>query len=59
LTSEQQRLEYLLTLIIDYQSAPARLRWRAALADTRKESELANRLRGSIPQEQADQLKAL
>lgn len=31
LTAERQRLEYVLTLIMQYQSAPARLRWRAAL----------------------------
>lgn len=59
LTGEQQRLEYLLTLIIEYQSAPARLRWRAALADAQNHPEQAKTLRASIPKEQADQLKAL
>jgi hypothetical protein len=59
LTAEQRRLEYLLTLIIEYQSAPARLRWRAALARADRDEALAKRLLDSIPQEQADQLSAL
>lgn len=59
LTAEQRRLEYLLTLIIEYQSAPARLRWRAALARAEGNEELSKKLLASIPQEQADQLSAL
>ena len=59
LTGEQRRLEYLLTLIIDYQSAPARLRWRAALAKAEKNEALAARLLAAIPEEQAEQLAAL
>jgi hypothetical protein len=59
LVGEQQRLEYLLTLIIEYQSAPARMRWRAALAKAKGDDELAKKLLASIPSEQADQLKAL
>lgn len=59
LIGEEQRLEYLLNLIIDYQSAPARLRWRAALARANDQPDLAARLEASVPQEQADQLKRL
>jgi hypothetical protein len=58
-SGEEQRLEYLLNLIIDYQSAPARLRWRAAMARAHNNENLAKTLEGSIAQEQADQLKRL
>lgn len=57
--SEQERLEYLLNLIIDYQSAPARLRWRAALARANGNPDLAERLLASIDDEQQDQLRRL
>jgi tetratricopeptide (TPR) repeat protein len=59
LISEQQRIQYLLTLIIDYQSAPARLQWRAALATAKGNHEQAKKFLSSIPQEQLDQLNAL
>jgi hypothetical protein len=59
LVDEEQRLHYLLNLIIEYQSAPARLRWRAALALAGGNKALADRLKESIPTEQADQLKRL
>ena len=59
LAGEEQRLEYLLNLIIDYQSAPARLRWRAALARANNNEALAQKFVASVPQEQADQLKRL
>ena len=50
LQGEQDRLEYLLNLIIDYQSAPMRLRWRAAVARANGQTDLANKLEGSIAQ---------
>jgi hypothetical protein len=59
LVREEQRLEYLLTLIIDYQSAAARLQWRAALARAKGDEALAVKFLGSISQEQAEQLNAL
>ena len=59
LQMEEQRLEYLLNLIIDYQSAPARLRWRAALARAENRKELAEKLIASIPQEQRELLGRL
>jgi hypothetical protein len=59
LIAEQQRLEYLLTLIIGYQSAPASLTWRAALATAKGNQDLASRLLGSVAQEQAELLAAL
>jgi hypothetical protein len=59
LVGEQHRLEYLLTLIIDYQSAPARLRWRAALARGKGDEAQAKKFEAAIPQEQEDNLKAL
>jgi hypothetical protein len=59
LSAEVERLYHLLTLIIDYQSAPARLRLRAAEARARGDLELAARLEASIPQEQQDVLAAL
>ena len=59
LQAEQARLEYLLTLIIDYQSAPARLRWRAALARAEQREDLARKLEASIPAEQRDLLDRL
>jgi hypothetical protein len=59
LVLEQQRLEYLLTLIVDYQSAPARHQWRAALARAKGNEDLAVKLLGSISQEQTEQLNAL
>ena len=59
LVGEEQRLEYLLNLIVDYQSAPARLRWRAAQARAKGNEDLATTLEGSVSQERADQLKRL
>jgi hypothetical protein len=59
LADEEQRLEYLLTLIIGFQSAPARLQWRAALARAQNNEELAAKLLGSVDQEQRDHLQAL
>jgi hypothetical protein len=59
LSGEEQRLEYLLNLIMDYQSAPARLRWRAAMARAHNNEPLAKKLESSIAQDQADQLKRL
>ena len=59
LMGEEQRLEYLLTLIIGFQSAPARLQWRAALAKAQKKEQLADTLLGSVDQEQRDHLQAL
>jgi hypothetical protein len=59
LGGEQERLEYLLNLIIDYQSAPARLRWRAAMARANRQEDLAARLLASIDDEQRDLLRRL
>lgn len=59
LVGEEQRLHYLMNLIVEYQSAPARQRWRAALARAEGREEQAKRLEASVPQEQADQLKQL
>ena len=59
LVIEQQRLEHLFTLIIDYQSAPARLRWRAAQARAEKKEELAKKFESSIATVQQEQLTAL
>jgi hypothetical protein len=56
---EQQRLEYLLNLMIDYLSAPARLRWRAAIARANSDEALAARLLASIDDEQRDLLQRI
>lgn len=59
LVAEEQRLLRLLTLIVEYQSAPARLRWRAAQARAEGRPDLAAKLEGSISVEQADLLRQL
>jgi len=59
LAGEEMRLQYLLNLLIEYQSAPARLGWRAARERARGNDDLAKKLEASVPDEQADQLKRL
>jgi hypothetical protein len=59
LEREQRRLEHLLTLISEYQAAPANLRARAAKARADDRPDLAKKFLDSIPQEQADYLTTL
>jgi hypothetical protein len=59
LAAEEQRLQFLLNLIIQFQSAPARLRWRAAMARARGENEQAARFEASIRTDQLEQLRQL
>jgi DNA repair ATPase RecN len=59
LQMEEQRLEYVSTLIIDYQSAPARQRWRAAVARAQKDEASAKKLEAAVPQLRQDLLRTL
>jgi hypothetical protein len=59
LTADEQRLQYVLNLIIDYGSSPARLRMRAALARAKGDQAGAARLEAGIAQDQADLLRRL
>ncbi len=59
LVAEEQRLQYLLTLILQYQSAPDRLRYKAALARAGGRPERATQIENSIPEEMRDNLIAL
>ncbi len=56
---EEQRLEYLLNLINDYQSAPARLQRKADEARAKGNDAQAAEIVAKIPQEQQDNLRRL
>jgi hypothetical protein len=59
LVAEERRLQFLLTLIVQYQSASDRLRFRAAQAIARGDKAQADRLIALIETEKADNLKVL
>ena len=59
LAKEEERLHYLLNLIMDYQSAPHRLRWRASLARANGKDSEAKKFEDSVPIEQKDNLRRL
>jgi hypothetical protein len=59
LVAEERRLQFLLTLILQYQSASDRLRFRAAQAIAQGNKARADQLIGLIDTEKADNLKVL